>query len=167
MPGRFVWLLVIISNNWNLIWQSPLPESYWSHPELEAVWNLVLFFYLSLNHLLSNQVAFTSSRLALLQPWTANGRRVQMDCCFGSSRKAPRSISDAWTKQLSPLPGSHLVSTHTKLQFVDTDGFSNLSFQEHFFFLQRMCSILMRKVWGLKVKMHAAYVLNHSLLGSF
>lgn len=53
-----------------------------------------------------------------------------MDCCFGSSRKAPRSISDAWTKQLSPLPGSHLVSTHTKLQFVDTDGFSNLSFQE-------------------------------------
>ncbi len=52
--GHFVWLLVIISNNWNLIWQSTLPERYWSHPEWDAVWNLVLFFYLSLYHRLSN-----------------------------------------------------------------------------------------------------------------
>lgn len=45
-------------------------------------------FYLPLYHLLSNQVAFTSNRLAdrlspgrpaLLEPWTANGRLVQMD----------------------------------------------------------------------------------------
>lgn len=44
-------------------------------------------FYLSLYHLLSNQVAFTSSRLAdrrspgraLLDPWTANGRQTSAD----------------------------------------------------------------------------------------
>lgn len=43
-PGHFVWLLVIIPNNWNLIWQYPLPESYWSNPERDAGRNLVLFF---------------------------------------------------------------------------------------------------------------------------
>lgn len=43
-PAHFVWLLVIISNNWNLIWRSLLPERYWSHPEWDAVWNLILFF---------------------------------------------------------------------------------------------------------------------------
>lgn len=43
-PGHFVWLLVIISNNRNLIWQSLLPERYWSHPQWDALWNLVLFF---------------------------------------------------------------------------------------------------------------------------
>lgn len=48
-----------------------------------------------------------------------------------------RSISDARTKQLSPLPGSHLVSTHTKLKFVDTDGIYYLSFQEYYLLLRR------------------------------
>lgn len=61
---HFVWLLVIISNNLNLIWQSLFLEGYWSHPEWDAIRNLVLFFYLSLHHLPSNQVAFTSNRLA-------------------------------------------------------------------------------------------------------
>lgn len=43
-PSHFIWLLVIISNNLNLIWQSLLPDRYWSHPEWDADWNLVLCF---------------------------------------------------------------------------------------------------------------------------
>lgn len=63
--GHFFWLLVIISNNLNEIWQTLLPEWYWSHPEEDVVWNLVLFFLcLSLNHLPSNQGTFINSDLA-------------------------------------------------------------------------------------------------------
>ena len=42
-----------------------------------------------------------------------------MSAVLSPQGKAKRSISDARTKQLSPQPGSHVVSTHTKLQFVD------------------------------------------------
>lgn len=36
-PDHFEWLLVIISNNWNLIWRPLLPERYWSCLKVDAV----------------------------------------------------------------------------------------------------------------------------------
>lgn len=43
-PGHFVRLLLTIFNIWNLIWQPPLPERYWSGSGQAADWNLALIF---------------------------------------------------------------------------------------------------------------------------